>query len=71
MGAGFYDRALRMLQDRSRRWRRPRLVGVAFACQELPAIEASSWDVPLDLVVTEQEVIRPVRSLPPGASASS
>ena len=71
MGAGFYDRALRMLQDRSRRWRRPRLVGVAFACQELPAIEASSWDVPLDLVVTEQEVIRPVRALPPRASASS
>jgi 5-formyltetrahydrofolate cyclo-ligase len=70
MGAGFYDRALRALRDGSRRWRRPRLVGVAFACQELPAIDASSWDVPLDLVVTDQEVIRPLRSSPPGERAS-
>jgi 5-formyltetrahydrofolate cyclo-ligase len=36
-------------------------VGVAFACQELPAIPASPWDVPLDLVVTERGVIVPGR----------
>ncbi|HSQ68797.1 MAG TPA: 5-formyltetrahydrofolate cyclo-ligase [Steroidobacteraceae bacterium] len=71
MGAGFYDRALRMLRDRSCRWRRPRLVGVAFACQELPAIDASSWDVPLDLVVTDREVIRPERPKPRGAQSST
>ena len=35
MGAGYYDRALRRRLDATRRWRRPRLVGVAFACQEL------------------------------------
>lgn len=61
MGAGYYDRALRRRRDTTRHWRRPRLVGVAFACQELPAIPVSSWDVPLDLVVTEHGVIVPAR----------
>ena len=36
MGAGYYDRALRRRIDSSRAWRRPRLIGVAYACQELP-----------------------------------
>jgi 5-formyltetrahydrofolate cyclo-ligase len=66
MGAGFYDRALRRRLDVLRRWRRPRLVGVAFACQELPAIEPSSWDVALDLIVTERGIVTPVRRTPPG-----
>jgi len=61
MGAGFYDRALRRRLEAGRAWRRPRLVGVAFACQELPEIAASSWDVPLDLIVTEQGVVIPER----------
>jgi 5-formyltetrahydrofolate cyclo-ligase len=61
MGAGYYDRALRRRRDPARRWRRPLLVGVAFACQELPAIPASPWDVPLDLIVTEQGPIVPAR----------
>ena len=59
MGAGFYDRALRRRLDARRAWRRPRLVGVAFACQELPGIAASPWDVPLDLIVTEQGIVVP------------
>ena len=61
MGAGFYDRALRRRLEAGRAWRRPRLVGVAFACQELPEIAASSRDVPLDLIVTEQGVVIPER----------
>jgi 5-formyltetrahydrofolate cyclo-ligase len=59
MGAGFYDRALRRRLDRSATWRRPRLIGVAYACQQLPAIPASPWDVPLDVVVTERGVLVP------------
>jgi len=59
MGAGFYDRALRRRLDAGRTWRRPWLVGVAFACQELPGIAASPWDVPLDLIVTEQGIVVP------------
>jgi 5-formyltetrahydrofolate cyclo-ligase len=62
MGAGFYDRALRRRLDRSAAWRRPRLIGVAYACQQLPAIPASPWDVPLDVVVTERGVILPGRA---------
>lgn len=59
MGAGYYDRALRHRRDGSRSWRRPRLVGLAFACQEVADIVPSNWDVALDLVVTEREVIVP------------
>ncbi len=61
MGAGYYDRAVRRRLDQARLWRRPRLVGVAFACQELPSIAASPWDVPLDLIVTERGVLVPER----------
>jgi 5-formyltetrahydrofolate cyclo-ligase len=61
MGAGYYDRALRHLRDRERRWRRPRLVGLAFSCQEVERIRPSRWDVPLDVVVTEREIIVPGR----------
>jgi 5-formyltetrahydrofolate cyclo-ligase len=71
MGAGYYDRALRRRLDPSRAWRRPRLIGVAYACQELPSIDAAPWDVPLDCVVTECEIVRcaPV-PLPSTASAT-
>jgi 5-formyltetrahydrofolate cyclo-ligase len=57
MGGGFYDRMLRRRRDPGRAWRRPRLVGVAYACQELDHIELASWDVGLDYVVTEKELI--------------
>ena len=61
MGAGYFDRALRRRLDRSAPWRRPRLIGVAYACQQVPAIAASPWDVALDLIVTERGVIVPSR----------
>ena len=71
MGAGYYDRALRHLQGGSRRWRRPRLVGLAFACQEVELIVPSTWDIPLDVVVTERGVIVPVRPRPSSAQWSN
>ncbi|NJD32544.1 MAG: 5-formyltetrahydrofolate cyclo-ligase [Gammaproteobacteria bacterium] len=61
MGAGYYDRALRQRRDAARRWKRPRLVGLAYSCQEVEHIRRSPWDVPLDLVVTEREIIQPAR----------
>jgi 5-formyltetrahydrofolate cyclo-ligase len=61
MGAGYYDRALRHLRDGSRRWRRPRLVGIAFACQQVERIVPSAWDIPLDFVVTERGTVVPDR----------
>ncbi len=52
MGGGFYDRAL-SFRLRRRRWRGPRLIGLAYAMQELPAIAPAPWDVRLDAVLTE------------------
>jgi 5-formyltetrahydrofolate cyclo-ligase len=71
MGAGYYDRALRHLRDGSRRWRRPRLIGLAFACQEVERIVPSAWDIPLDVVVTERAIVVPDRQHPHRAPRSS
>jgi 5-formyltetrahydrofolate cyclo-ligase len=62
MGAGYYDRALRRRLAGRGSFRRPRLIGVAFACQETGAIAAAPWDVALDLIVTERGVLRPMRA---------
>ena len=57
MGGGFYDRTLAHLRP-ARRWRRPRLIGLAHACQRLDHISPQPWDIPLDAVVTEQGLYR-------------
>ena len=46
-GGGYYDRTLDRLS------KRPRLVGIAFASQELDEIPRDAHDVPLDVIVTE------------------
>lgn len=53
-GAGYYDRALafRLAQPAP-----PLLIGIGFACQEVSGMPMADWDVPLDLVVTERELI--------------
>jgi 5-formyltetrahydrofolate cyclo-ligase len=51
-GAGFYDRAL-AFRSRRRRWRGPRLIGIAHSCQRLSRLPTLTTDVPLDAVVTE------------------
>jgi len=56
-GAGYYDRAFAFRRVR-RTWRRPWLLGVAFDCQEVPALEPQPWDVPLDGLATETRLIR-------------
>lgn len=53
-GAGFYDRALAF---RLARAAPPTLVGIGYACQEVAAIPRADWDVPLDAVATEKELI--------------
>ncbi|QKV20439.1 5-formyltetrahydrofolate cyclo-ligase [Oricola thermophila] len=49
-GAGHYDRAIARLADRGMK---PRLVGVAFRCQEVESVPAEPHDVPLDAILTE------------------
>ena len=55
-GAGYYDRSFAALTQ-GQRPRQPILVGVAYAAQEVPMIAAESWDVRLDYVITEREMI--------------
>ena len=56
-GAGYYDRCFAYRAAR-RTWHAPLLVGVAFASQEVAALQRQPWDVPLDAVVTEQGLRR-------------
>ena len=58
MGGGYYDRSLAFRRAR-KHWQKPLLVGVAHSCQEYPALPQQSWDVPLDLIITEREIIQP------------
>jgi 5-formyltetrahydrofolate cyclo-ligase len=52
-GAGYYDRTIAAL-----RAAQPVLaIGLAFAAQEIAAVPATPHDAPLDLVLTEREVI--------------
>ncbi|MGR7995658.1 5-formyltetrahydrofolate cyclo-ligase [Xanthobacter sp. ZOL 2024] len=52
-GAGFYDRTLARLREAG-----PLLaVGFAFACQEVERVPAEPHDEPVDVMVTEAEVI--------------
>src|ERR1700726_2709151 len=52
-GAGYYDMTIAALRAQ----RVVVAIGVAFAAQEIPAVPATPRDVPLDLVLTEHEVI--------------
>jgi 5-formyltetrahydrofolate cyclo-ligase len=52
-GAGYYDRALGAAPPQQR----PRCVGVAFELQVVDLLERASWDVPLDIVVTEERTL--------------
>jgi 5-formyltetrahydrofolate cyclo-ligase len=49
-GGGYYDRTLVHLS------KKPKLVGLAFAAQELDRIPREAHDVPLDMIVTEAGV---------------
>jgi len=57
MGAGYYDRTFAWKLHR-RFWKGPKLIGYAYSLQKLPGIEARPWDVPMNMVVTENEIYR-------------
>ena len=52
-GAGFYDRCLQHLRA-GRSWRRPKLIGLGYEFQRVAELEARTWDVPLDALLTEK-----------------
>jgi 5-formyltetrahydrofolate cyclo-ligase len=52
MGGGYYDRSLAALSHRSH-WRRPRMIGLAYDFQHVPALPRRRWDIPLHAAITE------------------
>jgi 5-formyltetrahydrofolate cyclo-ligase len=50
MGGGWYDRTFALRRDQAAP---PWLVGAAFDAQQVDALDAAEWDVPLDAVCTE------------------
>jgi 5-formyltetrahydrofolate cyclo-ligase len=59
-GGGYYDRSFAFLNDQVRP-AEPLLVGIAYAFQEMPEIGEEDWDVPLDFIATESELIHCTR----------
>ncbi len=63
MGRGFYDRHL-AFRRHLLYCRRPLLVGLAYAVQQVPALPDAPHDVPLDAIVTEYSSLRFDRRTP-------
>ncbi|MDO5632296.1 MAG: 5-formyltetrahydrofolate cyclo-ligase [Paracoccus sp. (in: a-proteobacteria)] len=53
-GGGYYDRTLAQLRAAGP----VTAIGLAFACQEVPAVPAGPFDQPLNLIVTDRDTIR-------------
>ena len=53
MGSGYFDRCFAFLRHR-RRWLRPKLIGLAFACQRVDKITPNPWDIPVYQAITER-----------------
>ena len=55
MGGGYYDRTLAFMASGDKR--QPKLVGLAHSVQEINQVSQQSWDIPLHLIATNQEII--------------
>src|SRR5210317_2141227 len=53
MGGGYFDRCFSFLRHR-KHWIRPKLIGVAFQCQEVEKIAPNPWDIRLYRVISDQ-----------------
>ena len=54
MGGGFYDRSFAFRHSKTAP---PLLVGVAYSCQEAESLPAEAWDIKLDMLINEREVL--------------
>jgi 5-formyltetrahydrofolate cyclo-ligase len=52
MGGGYFDRCFSFLKGR-KIWLHPKLIGVAFDCQQVSRISPNPWDIGLYRVITE------------------
>jgi 5-formyltetrahydrofolate cyclo-ligase len=57
MGGGYYDRAFAFRRWRAA-WHAPRLIGIAYAFQQVEGLTAAAHDVRLDAVVTEERIVK-------------
>ena len=55
MGGGYYDRTLAFVAAGNSP--APRLVGLAHSCQEVSSISTHNWDIPLNNIITDREII--------------
>lgn len=55
MGGGYYDRAFAFKAQNQELG--PYLIGIAHSQQELASLEVESWDIPLQAIATESEII--------------
>jgi 5-formyltetrahydrofolate cyclo-ligase len=55
-GGGYYDRSFAFLNDEARPGR-PLLVGIGYAAHDNDAIEPPTWDVRLDYIATDRELV--------------
>lgn len=55
-GGGFYDSTFSYLRERSD-VAKPLLVGVGYAFQQVDALLAEAWDVPLDYIATDETLL--------------
>lgn len=59
MGAGYYDRTLA-----GETFNKPILIGLAYGFQQVAAIKAQAWDIPMHKIVTEDRIfIRPDKAV--------
>jgi 5-formyltetrahydrofolate cyclo-ligase len=56
MGGGFYDRGFAFKKNSYSQT--PALMGLAHNCQEAEKLPLAPWDIPLDSIVTDQQIIR-------------
>ena len=54
MGGGYFDRTFAFLRHRDN-WLRPKLIGVAFECQQVEEISPNPWDIRLFRIFTESD----------------
>jgi len=57
MGGGFYDKTL-SFQKKRLKYRVPKLIGLAFDCQEVDKLDTMPWDVSVDGIMTPTRFFR-------------
>ncbi len=56
MGGGYYDRTFNFKRYRPKS--KPALMGLAHACQKTDELEAQRWDIKMDYICTDEEVLK-------------